>query len=285
MPKQTGRVKRLISRPMRHLKMCGKLALAAACLVAGCLSFVRPALGQAEPAEEDFFMTQSAIDRPDFKIRNIPYSPDPAPGRSIESPAAGELLNVSPGPGLEPPPAEVILAAVPDDLAARYLDRADFERRLTSLQLAEKYIGPAPEGMADSHAVQWMMMSDREQREAKIRWFRASGAALSLDEVGRFLDLRPYRVSTALNALPTPGLRKVEPPKSPLKEIEKLKMPELRPLKDWAPGPGLDITPPSIRPLGGDVALPEEIPAEEEAAGAGNIPGQFGIPNGLRNAP
>lgn len=249
---------------------------------------------------------KSAIDRPDFKIRNLPYSPESA-GSAAAASAGGDLSlehQASPSSaGIQAPNSDAVLSAVPNEAIVRYLDQTDFDKRLSERELAEKYLGPPAEASSDSHTLAWLMTPEQEQRAAKIKWFQAAKSSLSMDEISRYIDLRPYRVTTTLKSIPTAALRKVEAPGLTIKEIEKLKMPEIKPLTSWDQPPLSHLEAPPLRPIGEEGAVTPsmepnaemnvELPVvpEPEAAArpqpAGDVlpPRSFGIPTGLRNGP
>lgn len=238
----------------------------------------------------------SAINRPDFKIRNLPYAPE-----SPRLSAAGEPLEFGDArpSAIEPPSAEEILSSVPDDLIIRYLDRTDIEKRMTASQMAAKYSGAASPGRAPAggeepareQTLAWLMMSDPEQREAKLAWFKAARASISLDDFNRVVDLRNFRVMKAIQSGAIPGLRKVDVSALAVKDIERLRMPPLKPLKGWDRRPNVDVPGPTIRPV--SIELPPERSEDRlfrpEPSGReddnGKAPTVFGIPGGLRNSP
>lgn len=242
----------------------------------------------------------SAIDRPDFKIRNLPYEPEK---RSSEMPIDADEIRSA---GIEAPSPEAILAEVPEESVMQYLDKTDFEKRLTAAQVAEKYLSAASPGAPastdpQSLALRWLMMSDKDQRAAKMAWFAAFRSSISLDDFNRVVDLRKYRVVTALKINEPAGLRKVDVSTLTSTDIEKLKMPELKPLTGWDRTPNVMVVNPTIRPVLGEEpsivlpeipSAPEGAPARPDNAGpegrpaAGErAPTLYGIPGSLRNGP
>lgn len=267
-------------------------------LPASAASNSQPGEMPDKPRLADPLPQTSAIDRPDFKIRNLPYEPV-----GSERVGALDFGEESPSPGIEPPSPESVLAEIPDDLVIQYLDHTDFEKRMTSGQLAEKYIGAgaaAGESKVDARALtlRWLMMSDKDQRTAKVGWFKTMRSSISLEDFNRVVDVRKYRVMLAIRSATPAGLRRVDVPRLTVIDIEKLKMPELKPLAGWDRAPNVDVPGPKIRPMfvepipAPGVSLPtidrgapyrtepESHPPPEEKA-----PTLFGIPGSLRNTP
>lgn len=298
----------LAGNPKIHRSLLGTLrrSVHLACVLFAVAAFAEPP--PADPAAQaapDDQMGVSAIDRADFKIRNLPYASDDGARGMTEM--SGEMSGPA-ASGIEPPSGESILSNVPDDLVIRYLDKADYEKRLGARQMAEKYgmtvPGAArPQGIpsplsSDSQAIRWLMMSEQEQRAAKLAWFRTAQAGIPLDEFNRVVDLRAYRVISALNAAKSPELRKVDPPKRlTVYEIERLKMPDLRPLGEppasseirMMSEPGkIMITAPRLRPM---FSSPDEEPSADQKSAVSSepateaLPSLYGIPSGLRNGP
>jgi len=195
----------------------------------------------------------SAINRPDFKVRNLPPPPaavSPA-GASIgasfgapSSPSFGVSTDTDAGAPsgftslIHVPSNEEILSAVDPAEILRYIDKADYEKRMSSAQQAQKYLGSAAigasRGAADSLTLRWLMLSDSQQSAAKLNWFQISKSGISMEDFGREVDVRKYRVLLSIDSSSVPDLRKVTPPKrESFIPIEKLQLPGLRPLSEW----------------------------------------------------
>lgn len=206
-------------------------------ILALAIVFAMASLVSAEMDEA----ASSAINRPDFKIRNLPYKAETAnPNSSDVSDAMPPSGYESPGPSMSGPSSDEIFSVVPEEMILRYIEQTDHEKRMTSFQKAEKYMpmqeSPSGQGTGrvdsrDSTIVRWLMMSEKDQREAKLDWFQKVRSSISLDDFDRVVDLRAYRVLMTLNTSKSPGIRKVEPPRRMMKlEVEKLRHPELKPL-------------------------------------------------------
>ncbi len=191
------------------------------------------------PTAEIAPLSASAINRPDFKVKNLPSE---AEGDAVSAGVRDggifpEMEGVSHGSQFEPT-QESLLSSVPEDLILHYIDQSDFDKGLLAHQRAAKYLGVtvregSPTTSADSLVIRWLMMSDGEQRAAKLSWFQTIKSSISLDEFNRYVDLRAFRVLTTLRGAQTPGLRLVEPPKSlTAVEIEKLQLPGIRPIRE-----------------------------------------------------
>ncbi len=240
----------------------------------------------------------SAIDRPDFKIRNLPYEP-----KKRQTGVSIDFEEMKPA-GIVTPSPEAILAEVPEDLVIQYMDKTDFEKRMTTGQSAEKYLvalsaGVSPGADPQALSLRWLMMSEKDQKAAKMAWFKAFRSSISLDDFNRVVDLRKYRVLTTLKFVEPAGLRKVDVSTLTVMDIEKLKMPELKPLTGWDKTPNVMVVNPTLRPISGEpsIHLPEipaapetEMPSRAGPRDAGTRPDEkaptlYGIPGSLRNGP
>ena len=246
----------------------------------------------------------SAIDRADFKIRNVPYKVEPAApdDRPTEAPMEfGEQKSST----LRAPTPDEIYAEVPEDLIIEYVDHVDHGKRMTAPQMAQKYLGFVGEGRTipaepQDQTLYWLMLSERDHRAAKSAWFNSARSSIPLDEFNRVVDLRRYRVKSALKLAEPPILRSVEGPASApgATGIEKLRMPDLKPLGGWDRHPNAHLPGPAIRPLETGPEPPPARPARrpetvdqegaddlESRAPPEQMPSFQGIPGSLRNSP